>query len=129
MRPMNSEDYIRVEQVLQQQITSSSSKRKKADKSVENWPNRLDSVNSTNSLTSGDDGDEEFYSMSDYSSLPPLAQPPKITTGLSGDGTNLSGLSPEKSLTVISLGGSNSLLSAMSSPRKGFIYIYIHHNL
>ena len=112
MRPMNSEDYMRVEQVLQQQISTSS--KKKADKPVANWPNRFDSINSLNSLTSGDDGDEEFYSMSDYNSLPPLAQPPKIN-----DGTNFSGFSPEKSLSIVSLGGGSSLLSTMNSPRKG----------
>ena len=117
MRPMNSADYKRVEQVLQQQITTSSSHRKKIDKNIENWPNRLDSFNTINSLNSTDE--EEFYSMSDYNSLPPLGEPPKLTTGfLVGEN---SGFSPEKSLTNISLGGSSSLLSTMNSPPKGML--------
>ena len=57
--------------------------------------------------------------MSDYNSLPPLGEPPKLTTGfLVGEN---SGFSPEKSLTNISLGGSSSLLSTMNSPPKGML--------
>jgi len=119
MRPMNSDDFMRVEQVLQQQVILSSSNKKKTVKAVDSWPNKLDSINSLNSLNSTDDTEEEFYSMSDYNSLPPLAQPPKIGPGLVGESSNFSGFSPEKSLNAISLGSNNSLLSNRSSPRKG----------
>lgn len=114
---MNSEDYKRVEQVLQQQITTSN--KKKQQKTLEqNWPNRLDSFNTINSSNSTDDvDDEEFYSMSDYNSLPPLGQPGCLV----GENSGFSGLSAEKSLTNISLGGSSTLLSTMSSPPKGML--------
>ena len=125
MRPMNSDDFMRVEQVLQQQVILSSSNKKKTVKAVDSWPNKLDSINSLNSLNSTDDTEEEFYSMSDYNSLPPLAQPPKIGPGLVGEGSNFSGFSPEKSLNAISLGSNNSLLSNRSSPRKGIFHVLL----
>ena len=125
MRPMNSDDFMRVEQVLQQQVIMSSSNKKKTDKTVDSWPSKLESINSLNSLNSTDDTEEEFYSMSDYNSLPPLAQPPKIAPGLVGESSNFSGFSPEKSLNAISLGSNNSLLSNMSSPRKGISWIFL----
>ncbi|XP_065067241.1 autophagy-related protein 2 homolog B-like [Rhopilema esculentum] len=107
MRPMNTDDYRRVEQALQQQITAPSGKRK-FDKKPDSWHNALESLNSTHSLNSSEGQDEEFYSMSDYSSLPPLGQPPGFP-----------GYSPEKSLTNVSLGGNGSLVSAVNSPPKG----------
>ena len=134
---MNSDDYKKVEQVLQQQITTTTTPNKKVmTRKVESWHNTLDSINSAqcstpNRRNSTDSaGDEEFYSMSDYSSLPPLGQPPKLSSGcLTGDNTGFSGFSPEKSLTNISLGGSSSLLSTMSSPPKGSLYFstYLIH--
>lgn len=127
MRPMNSDDYKRVEQVLQQQITSLSSHKKRTEKTGENWPSKLDRISSMNSLNSTEDLDgEEFYSMSDYNSLPPLGQPPKLTTGcLAVEQPGVSGFSPEKSLTNISLGGSSTLLSTMSSPPKGIFTLIL----
>ena len=131
MRTMEADDYQRVEQVLQQQLNAVDTNHLKGMSKGSSLQSALESLNSTrsspenNRQASQDSDDDEFYSMGDYSSLPPLGQPPALNfsshTGVMADHVNASASlgSERSSLTNVSLGGSSSILTAMSSPVKG----------
>ena len=109
LRSMGSEDYMRVEQSLQQQLAPWPDAN-----SWKNTFNKLSAIDTSyDSLprqTSSDEAEEEFYSMTEYP-LPALGQPPTINlkgqTGIYLQEQSTFSSSPRSTLSNISLGGSS----------------------
>ena len=118
MREMKSEDYMKVEESLQNHFTSIES---------QDWKSALSSLNSTNdsplgSLTKAhSNSEEEFFSMNEFP-LPSLGQPTLLNTvkqcNLTGNAGEeytagrFSPTSPRSTLSNISLGGSSGSLTS-----------------
>eukprot|EP00794_Sanderia_malayensis_P020264 gene20264-22250_t len=123
MRTMNTDGHRRPDQP--DSVSPAHPRRTKAH--PDSYQSTLDSFNSAQNRRGSNHStdDEEFYSLSDYNSLPPLGQPPQLNVNshgrLAGDQTaGFIKQSPERSLSNISLGGNgSSLLSTMESPPKG----------
>ena len=106
MRAMKSEDYVKVEESLQQQFQSADS---------HNWKvGGYHSIGNTSlgSLTQQSTGsEEEFFSMTEFP-LPALGQPTLLNAvKQQNDIIRASPTSPRSTLSNISLGGSSSSLS------------------